>query len=452
MASNDTDLILDRLTRLHPKAIDLTLGRTQRLLTKLGNPERKLAPVIHVAGTNGKGSVIAFLRAILEAAGYRVQAYTSPHLVEFKERIRLAEGEIERENLLGILDECERVNAGEPITFFEITTAAAFLAFSREPADFALIEVGLGGRFDSTNVIERPRLTAITPISHDHHAFLGNTLAKIAYEKAGILKRGAPLVVARQPKRARDVIGRCAQSAGVPIIAQAMPSAQRGGAFAWSFEHTESGFELDFRGDRLALPKPALVGDHQFDNAAQAAVCVAMLDEYRVEPAALSEGLQSTAWPGRLQRIRPGTIDKRLPGDLEIWYDGGHNVGAARVLGRVLAAWQATDPRPLFVVLGMIRTKNPRAFLSPLTQFARGVATVPISASPAGRTPQSLAEMIMRLGVPALATESVAHALHHIATGHPPFEHGAPVPRILITGSLYLAPQVIRQLPDRPEQ
>ena len=439
----DTALVLDRLTRLHPKSIDLTLGRTQRLLAKLGNPERRLAPVIHVAGTNGKGSVIAFLRAMLLAAGYRVQAYTSPHLVDFAERIRLVDGEISAPRLLALLDECEQVNAGDPITFFEITTAAALLAFSREPADVTLVEVGLGGRFDSTNVIAKPRLTAITPISHDHHAFLGDTLAKIAREKAGILKAGAPVVVARQPKRVRDVIDAHARKIGVPLVAQGLAPRHRPTRFDWSVDRRESGFDLRFKGNRQELPKPVLRGAHQYDNAAQAVVCLSLLDEFQVDPGTIAAGLQAASWPGRLQRIRPHTIDQRLPDDMEIWFDGGHNPAAARVLSSTLKEWQTTDPRPLFIVVGMIETKNPKAFLTPLSRLATAIATVPIPGNPAGRSPQALAATIVTLGVPVKATASVADALRSLAVERRPFDRSERAPRILITGSLYLAPQLI---------
>jgi len=441
--STDTELILDRLTRLHPKSIDLTLGRTRRLLDKLGNPERRLAPVIHVAGTNGKGSVIAFLRAMLLAAGYKVQAYTSPHLVDFAERIRLVDGKIGAERLLTLLDECEQVNAGEPITFFEITTAAAFLAFSREAADVTLVEVGLGGRFDSTNVIAKPRLTAITPISHDHHAFLGNTLAKIAREKAGILKSGAPVVIARQPKQAREVVDAYAHEVGVPLVAHGLATRHHRAGFDWSVERRQSDFDLCFRGDRHALPQPVLRGDHQYDNAAQAVVCLSLLDEFQVNPEAISAGLQAASWPGRLQRIRPNAIDERLPDDAEIWFDGGHNPAAARALSATLKKWQISDPRPLFLIVGMIETKNPKAFLTPLSRLATAIATVPIPASPAGRSPQALAAIISKLGVPVVAANSVADALRGIAVGRSPFDGGKQAPRILITGSLYLASQVI---------
>ena len=446
MPETATDLILDRLTRLHPKTIDLTLGRTQRLLDRLGNPERRLAPVIHVAGTNGKGSVIAFLRAMLRAAGYRVQTYTSPHLVDFRERISMVDGEIATDALLAILDECERVNANQPITFFEITTAAAFLAFSREPADITLVEVGLGGRFDSTNVIDRPRLTVITPISHDHHAFLGTTLAAIAAEKSGIIKANTPLIVGRQPKRARAVIDARARQLGAPVFAHT-PHRRHRSPFHWSIDRRPAGFDLHIGGSRLELPDPTLAGDHQYDNAAQAAVCLSLLDDPRLTPTVMTTGLRTALWPGRLQRIRHAGICNIAPAGAEIWFDGGHNVGAARVLSTTLASWQSADPRPLFIIVGMIETKNPRAFLAPLADLAHGVATVPVPASTAGRSPQSLATILARLDVPTVAATSVANAVQTIADGQIPFEPSARAPRILITGSLYLAPQVLA--PDR---
>ena len=437
-----TDLILDRLTRLHPKTIDLTLGRTQRLLDRLGNPERRLAPVIHVAGTNGKGSVVAFLRAMLQAAGYRVHTYTSPHLVDFRERIRMVEGEIATDSLLAILDECERVNAEEPITFFEITTAAAFLAFSREPADMTLVEVGLGGRFDSTNVIAKPRLTVITPISHDHHAFLGSTLAAIAREKAGIIKANTPVIVGRQPKYASTVIDSRARELNAPVFAHRRYKRQRS-EFDWSLDRRESGFDLQIGGKQLALPEPALPGDHQYDNAAQAVVCLSLLDDARLTQDVIAGGLQRARWPGRLQRIRDTALCRLVPKNSEIWFDGGHNVGAARALSTTLADWQSADPRPLFIIVGMIETKNPRAFLAPLADLARAVVTVPIAASTAGRSPQSLVAIFARLNVPAVTATSVSNALETIGRAQPPFDRIERAPRILITGSLYLAPEIL---------
>ena len=440
--ASDTEAILERLTRLHPKAIDLTLGRTERLLARLGNPERRLAPVVHVAGTNGKGSVIAFLRTILQAAGYRVQAYTSPHLIDFAERIKLTDGQIEAKELRELLDTCERVNAGEPITFFEITTAAAFLAFSREAADITLVEVGLGGRFDSTNVIESPRLTAITPISPDHQAFLGRTLAKIAGEKAGIIKPGVPVVLAKQPKQARAAILEHARGANAPIIAHATRR-RRAAELSWSFTTGENGFGLRIGSDQITLPTPALVGAHQYANAAQAAVCAIQLQELRIDSEAITEGVRAAVWPGRLQRIYDGIPGGLRSSGAEIWFDGGHNPGAARALSRTLDLWQATDPRPLYVVVGMIATKQARRFLLPLAQRANAIATVPVASSTAGRPPTALAEIVAGLGTPVVVAESVAATLIAIDAARPPFVRGNRAPRVLITGSLYLASEVL---------
>lgn len=436
------DAILERLTRLHPKAIDLTLGRTERLLGKLGNPHQRLAPVVHVAGTNGKGSLIAFLRAILEAAGYRVQAYTSPHLIKFAERIRLVNGQIGETELGKTLAECERVNAGEPITYFEITTAAAFLAFSREEADISLIEVGLGGRFDSTNVISTPRLTAITPVSLDHQAFLGNTLAKIAREKAGIIKPRVPLVLAKQPRRVRETILKHSQEAAAPVIAHA---ADRGADVGSSWRHSsgKGGFVLRVGADRVDLPPPALLGQHQQANAAQAAVCAKLLDEFQISDAAIAEGISTAAWPGRLQRIRNGEIGPTLPGDPEVWFDGGHNAAAARALGITLDDWQAVDPRPLFVIVGMIATKQARHLIQPLARRAQAMATVPIVSGAVSQPPSKLADIVASCGTPVVAVDSVETALKAISTAQPPFAATDQAPRILITGSLYLAAEVL---------
>lgn len=397
---------------------------------------------MHVAGTNGKGSVVAFLRAILQAAGYRVQAYTSPHLVDFAERIRLASGQIGAAELREVLDICERVNAGAPITFFEITTAAAFLAFSREAADVTLVEVGLGGRFDSTNVIASPRLAAITPIGLDHRAFLGATLAKVAGEKAGIVKPGVPVVLAKQPRSARDPILERARTVGAPVVAHASGRGARDET-SWSFAAREDGLTLRVGRDRLALPPPALAGAHQYANAAQAAVCALQLKELEVDRHAIAEGLRSAVWPGRLQRIHAGVPARLRSSGAEVWFDGGHNPAAARALARTLDAWQAADPRPLYVVVGMIATKPARRFLLPLARRADAIATVPVASSMAARPAPALAGIVAALGTPAMAMDSVAAALAAIAAARAPFTRGAGAPRVLITGSLYLAPQVL---------
>src|SRR5579863_7977100 len=291
-----TDRVLERLSKLHPKLIDLSLDRTWRLLERLGHPELKVPPVVHVAGTNGKGSVIAYLRAMLEAAGYRVHAYISPHLVRFHERIRLAGSLIGEDQLLDLLEECERVNGGEPITFFEITTAAAFLAFARAPADILLLETGLGGRLDATNVLARPAVTAITPVSLDHQRFLGDTVAAIAGEKAGILKPGRPAILAPQLPEAQAVIERRASALGAPLF-----------RYGGEWRVGPMGAGLRYEGQRwpaLDLPPPGLLGRHQYDNAGTALACLDRLDGFALSPQALARGLREVTWPARLEHLK----------------------------------------------------------------------------------------------------------------------------------------------------
>ena len=285
------DAVLDRLLQLHPKRIDLSLGRVERLLAALGHPERELAPVVHVAGTNGKGSVMAFLGAMLRAAGYRVQTYTSPHLLRFGERIRLVDHDIDDDHLLALLEECERVNEGQPITFFEITTAAAFLAFAREPADLLLLEVGLGGRLDATNVVAEPRLTAITPVAIDHTGFLGDELGGIAFEKAGILKPGVTTVTGRQPSAAMDAINQQAAAVGAPLMRFA-PHSVKAGSDVWSVQPEREGFSVHVDGSALSLPPLPLAGPHQLENAGQAIACLHHLEGFEVDQAAMGAGPQ----------------------------------------------------------------------------------------------------------------------------------------------------------------
>lgn len=293
--SQSSDAVLERLTRLHPKVIDLSLGRIERLLARLGHPELRLPPVVHVAGTNGKGSVIALLRAMLEADGRRTHVYTSPHLVRFHERIRLAGAPIPEADLLALLQACEAANGEAPITFFEITTAAAFLAFAETPADVLLLEVGLGGRLDATNVIAEPALTAITPVSMDHMQYLGPTLAQIAFEKAGILKPGVTAVIGRQARAAAEVIDKRAAEVAAPLLRQGRQ---------WEVVPQGEGFHLRDGDETLELPRPALVGAHQFDNAGQAAVLARRLG---LPQAAIAEGLRRVYWPARLQHLTHGS-------------------------------------------------------------------------------------------------------------------------------------------------
>lgn len=394
------DLVLGRLSALHPKLIDLSLGRVRTLLTKLGDPQDNLPPTIHVAGTNGKGSTIAFMRAVLEAAGHSVHAYTSPHLVRFNERIVVDRRPLTDSDLIGLLEHCERVNAGSPITFFEITTAAAFLAFARAPADYLLLEVGLGGRLDTTNVIRRPMVTAISPVSYDHQKFLGDTLAGIAAEKAGIAKPGVPLVLAPQRDDAFRAIESVAARVGAPVYAD------------W---RVGQGW-FEGRSLALRLPRLGLEGDHQAGNAGLALAC---LEGCGLSEAAMAKGLAAAHWPARLQKLSEHP---------EIWLDGGHNPGA----GEVLAAWLAKRGRPFDLVVGMLDTKDRAGFLRPLAPHIAGAVAVPVPDSAAGVPARTLAESMRSLGMRADVAPDVASALERF--GSRP---------VLITGSLYLAGAVL---------
>ena len=421
-----SEAVLDRLTRLHPKLIDLSLGRIERLLAALGDPERRLAPVVHVAGTNGKGSALAFLRAMLEASGARVQVYTSPHLVHFHERIRLTGGPIPEPDLVALLETCETANGAAPITFFEITTAAAFLAFAREPADILLLETGLGGRLDATNLIARPRLAAISPVSVDHVQFLGGTIEEIAFEKAGILKPGVPAVIGPQAPEAMAVIERRAAEVDAPL--------QRFG-YEWRAGTEDGGIFFETGGARRHYPAPVLPGAHQIENAGLALACAALLDEFGLGAAACATGLARAEWPGRLQRLTRGPLLDSLPGGWELWLDGGHNAAAGAALARDLADWAA---RPLHLVYGMLNTKGAQGFLRPLAPGAETLHAVAIPGQPASLSAQEAAREAREAGFQAQASENVAAALRAIAKDRAPG-------RILICGSLYLAGQVLAE-------
>lgn len=417
-----SDVILERMMRLHPKVIDLTLDRIGELLARLGHPERSLPPVIHIAGTNGKGSTQAMIRAGLEAEGLRVHAYTSPHLVRFHERIRLAGQLIDEAELARLLDECERVNAGAPITYFEITTAAAFLAFSRVPADYLLLEVGLGGRFDATNVIDRPALTIITPVSMDHEQYLGDTLTAIAREKAGILKPGVTGIVGPQAPEARTSIEAEAGRVGAPLLlsGQDWQVWEERGRLAY----------LDERG-LLDLPLPVLAGPHQVQNAGAALAALRALG--RGEAAA--EGAVTRAeWPARMQRLRSGPLSNAAP-EAEIWLDGGHNPAG----GEALAATLARLPkRPTHLVCGMLNTKDVTGYLRPLAEHAADLRAVTIPGQAATLTGEETAAAARAAGMDARVAESVDAAVAEIAAQDPQS-------RILICGSLYLAGEVLRK-------
>ena len=415
-----SDVILERLMALHPKVIDLVLDRVWRLLQALGHPERDLPPVIHLAGTNGKGSTQAMIRAGLEAEGKRVHAYTSPHLVRFHERIRLAGTLITEDALAAVLDECEAANGGAPITYFEITTCAALLAMARTPADFTLLETGLGGRLDATNVVEKPELTIITPISMDHESFLGDTLAKIAGEKAGILKRGVPCVVGPQPDEAMDVIEARAQALGAPLL-----------AYGQHWHAWEERGRLVYQDETglLDLPMPNLPGAHQVQNAGAA---LAALRHLGAGEAAHEAAVTQAYWPARMQRLRHGPDLDSLPG-IELWLDGGHNPAA----GEAIAAHLARLPdRPTWLVCGMLNTKDARGFLRPLDARAKGLLAVSIPGEANTLPAEETARMAAEVGHAAGLCTDVTEAIHRIGKTDP-------AARVVICGSLYLAGRVL---------
>ncbi len=430
-----TDAITQRFAPLHPRLVDLSLGRVQRLLADLGAPETRAPPILHVAGTNGKGSTVAFMRAILEAAGRRVHVYTSPHLVRFNERIRLAGELVDDAKLDAALDVCERVNDGQAISVFEITTAAAFLLFSETPADFLLLEVGLGGRFDATNVIPRPAATVITPVSMDHPEFLGATIEKIAYEKAGILKAGAPAIISAQRDEALRVIEREALRLGVARRLEGRDY----------FIRAENG-RLVYEDDDglLDLPKPRLPGRHQFGNAA-AAIATLRTVAPDLPQAAYERGLAEAQWPARLQRLRVGPLVARAPAGAEVWLDGAHNEAGGRVVAEAMADFEDASPRPLVMICGTLSAKDTGAFLAHFKGLAREVIAVPIPGEHAARSADEIAGFAARAGLPTSVAASVGAALDAIAA-----ENWPQPPRILIAGSLYLAGAVLAENGNPP--
>lgn len=434
--SQSSEDVLARLMRLHPKSIDLALDRIERLLEALGSPNTRLPPVIHVAGTNGKGSVIAFLKACLEAAGLRVHAYTSPHLRRFNERIVVAGEEIGEAALVEALEACERANGGAEITFFEITTAAAFQLFVQTPADAVLLETGLGGRFDATNVVARPALTVITPVSLDHQDFLGHDLESIAAEKAGILKPGVPCVLGPQEDAARRVIERQAERVGAPLIVH-------GQEFSAYEEHGRLVYQDE--SGLLDLPLPRLYGRHQIANAGTAIACLRALSRFGVGEDAMARGLRQARWPGRLERLRDSPLTElafRVFGNddaVEVWYDGAHNPLGARVLAEAMADIEERAPMPLFLILGMLKNKDIDGFLAAFSGLVRRVIGVAVPGQPSSRNSRDVAAAAERAGIAALPAESLQEAMEHVLNAA--VETGGA--RVLVTGSLYLAAHVL---------
>lgn len=422
MTAGTSDLILERMMALHPKIIDLTLDRMHRLLAALDHPEKRLPPVIHIAGTNGKGSTQAMIRAGLEAMGKSVHAYTSPHLARFHERIRLAGTLIEEDALTAILDECYEANEGQNITYFEITTAAALLAFARTPADFTLLEVGLGGRLDATNVVERPALTVITPVDLDHQQYLGETLPEIAGEKAGIIKRGRPCVVSVQQEQALDEIERIADARAAPLL-----------VYGQHWRVSEEGGRLIFQDETglLDLPLPNLPGPHQVMNAGTA---LAALRHLGANEAACERAVTTAFWPARMQRLTKGPLVSAAP-EAELWLDGGHNPAAGEAIAATLAQGAG---RPVHLICGMLNTKDIAGYLRPLAARAESLQAVSIPGEKATLTAAETAAVALSVGMKAEEADSTATALDRIIAQDPQA-------KILICGSLYLAGAILRE-------
>ncbi|NRB20549.1 MAG: bifunctional folylpolyglutamate synthase/dihydrofolate synthase [Rhodobacteraceae bacterium] len=422
MTQASSDTILIRMMALHPKLMDLTLGRVWRLLAALDNPQDRLPPVIHLAGTNGKGSTQAMIRAGIEGMGKSAHAYTSPHLARFHERIRLAGDLITETHLTEILDECYEKNGGETITYFEITTVAGLLAFARTPADYTLLEVGLGGRLDATNVIAAPELTVITPISIDHEQFLGDTLSKIATEKAGILKRGVPCVVGPQPAEVMEVIEATAARLGAPLIAQGQ-----------HWHVTQEHGRLVFRDERglLDLPLPALLGAHQIENAGAA---LAVLRHLGADDTACEAAMTDVSWHARMQRLKTGPLVQSAP-EAELWLDGGHNVAAALALADVLAN---LPKRPTHLICGMLNTKDVTGYMAPLAKHANSLTAISIPDEVNTLTAADTSAAAAKVGMKTTTATSAAAALAAIVQQDPQA-------RVLICGSLYLAGAILRE-------
>jgi dihydrofolate synthase/folylpolyglutamate synthase len=427
-----TDAILKRLSGLHPKLIDLSLDRILPLLDELGRPQDRLPPVIHVAGTNAKGSTIAYLRAFLEAAGKKVHVYNSPHLVRFNERIRLAGKLVETRRLNTVLERVERVNAGRSITFFEVTTAAAMVLYAETPADYLLLETGMGGTYDTTNVVEHPLGVIITPVDLDHQSYLGPTIADIAVNKAGILKRGSKAVIGLQQEEGRAVIDRAARRLGVRPIWQDE-----------DFHGSAQDGRLVFQDEDglLDLPPPALLGAHQFDNAALA-IAAARHFGLPVDADAMAKGLRSVVWPARMTPLRGALRDLLGPG-AELWLDGGHNVHGASALARTIAEMNRTRPAPLVLIMGMMNTRNPADFLAPFADMVQEVLTLTVPGEPNAHKAEQIAALLRGAGFAAAPKRSVISALKAAAL--------VPNARVLICGSLYLAGDVLAKNGTPPD-
>lgn len=422
MTTPSSDVVLERLMSLHPKIIDLTLDRMTQLLESLGSPELSIPPAIHIAGTNGKGSTGAMIRAGLEASGDKVHAYTSPHLARFHERIRLA-GELIDETLLSeTLEECENINGGVPITYFEITTCAAFLAFSRVAADYTILEVGLGGRLDATNVIDQPALTIITPVSVDHQQYLGETLAEISGEKAGILKRNSFCVVGPQDDVALEVIERKAARVGatLKVHGQHWHVWEENGRLVYQDEY-----------GLLDLPMPVLLGAHQVQNAGMVVAGLRLLGKSDEDCAA---ALTNTEWPARMQRLKSGPLIDVAP-EAELWLDGGHNEAAGAAISKLM---NELPQKPTHMIVGMLNTKDVSGYLNHFLDGTVSLQAVSIPGEAATLTAEETSNAAAKLGFDTSEADDVLSAVENIVAKDK-------AARILICGSLYLAGNILRE-------
>ena len=419
--------LIQRLNQYHPKVIDLSLDRINHLLELLGNPHKSLPPVIHIAGTNGKGSTLAFMRAIAEAAGLNVHAYTSPHLVRFNERIRINGKIISDQYLLELITEVEHVNGNAPITFFEITTAIALTAFSRISSDLVLLETGLGGRLDATNVISRPIVTALTPISHDHAGFLGNDLKNIAREKAGIIKSGVACITAKQEPSVLKVIKHTAEDKDAPLSIEGQD---------WWVAIKGNNLSIMSPEGQINPPLPNLVGPHQIQNAGLGIVTLAALGDKRINRQAVERGIKRADWPARMQRLTRGPLCEKLPKNWELWLDGGHNPAAGEAIAATLGT--ITD-RSVHLIVGLLNTKSPVEFLAPLLQYSKSLTAIEILDSDSSFSANEILEVAKKIGFQAKKAKSISTAIRKIIT-----EEKLPS-MILICGSLYLAGDILKE-------
>ncbi|AQX28627.1 MULTISPECIES: bifunctional folylpolyglutamate synthase/dihydrofolate synthase [unclassified Bartonella] len=424
--------VVDDLLKIYPKKCDLSLDRISCLLECLGKPHLNLPPIIHIAGTNGKGSASAICRALLESAGYRVHVYSSPHLVNWNERFRLSHkggSQFVTDNLLiKTIHQITEVNCNKPITFFEVFTAAAFMLFNTHPADAIILEVGLGGRFDATNVIKKPAVSLIMPIDYDHEFFLGNTIEQIAFQKGGIIKSEVPVVIGKQD---HDTVS--------PLLsALAAKNKAPYYIFNQDYQSYKEHGRMIFQNNQglIDLPLPKLIGDHQIANAGAAIEAVYQAG-FRLSEQIISNALQNLYWPARMQHLTYGQLVNQLPPDFDLWLDGGHNPAAGKVIAEILAQWKKRSNCPIVMIVGMLNTKNSIGYFSPLVNLVKTVYTVPLVSSNMGVCPKILAESAQKAGLIADPQVNLKAAFHKIS-----LEHKKAI--VLIGGSFYLAGDILR--------